>query len=425
MLRKNFRTRILKTLFLAGLCLITLSSCSSRKDDPLVIWTNNKEFAIYIEHYNATHSNSKAILVYKEEPSRSLPPAKDEPTPDLVIGSWLKNSTTRKYFSPLDYLFQENGLNRSIFYEQIIDYGVINEKQYIIPISFNTPMIAYDARQDGNLPAKKTINLEQIKQAAISFNTLDKSQNYTAMGFAPSWDADFLYFVSKVMGASYREKGTNFSWNEDAMANTAAYLKKWTQDANRDTTTEQNFNFKYLPMPEYKQVMSGRCLFAYMTSQDFFTLLPSQSQPLGFKWIEQNGSLAIEDSIISVGLYKHAKHTKQAEQFLSWFFTEQTQIELLDLQEEMKLDTRIFGIASGFSSIAQVNEKSYTSHYPQLLGALPDAKTLTLPNILPYRWQSLKEQVIIPYLEESINTDSTKTPATLEDRIADWSKQFF
>lgn len=410
-------------LALVGLC--TLISCSSKKEEPLVIWTSCKEFATYVEQFNASHENAKAVLVYKEQPARALPPAKDEQTPDLIIGSWLKNSTTRKYFTPLDYLFQERDLNRSIFYSQLIDYGVINEKQYLVPISFNIPAIAYDARQEENLPAGKSLTLNQIKECAKAFNTTDKAGNFTAMGFAPVWDTDFLYLVSKIQGASYREKGNSFSWNESAMEQTIRYLRAWTLDCNNDSTAEQNFQFKYLTMPEYKQVISGRTLFAYMTSDQLFTLSPSQLQPLSFRWVQSNGMSSVVDSIITVGLYKHAKHSSQAELFLKWFFTTQTQVELIQIQEDMKLDTRIFGIASGFSSIAQVNEACYPTHYSQLLGKLPEASSLTLPNILPYRWTSLKQQVIIPYLQQSSDTNALEAVEDLPNRIADWSKQFF
>lgn len=300
---------------LAAVTLCSLVSCSSKSEEPLVIWTSSKEFATYVEQFNATHTNAKAVLVYKEQPARALPPAKDEQTPDLIIGSWLKNSTTRKYFTPLDYLFQERQLNKSVFYRQLIDYGVINEKQYLVPISFNIPAIAYDSRQEANLPEGKSLTLNQIKECAKAFNTTDKSGNYTAMGFAPVWDTDFLYLVSKMQGASYREKGNSFSWNESAMDQTIRYLRAWTQDCNTDSTAEQNFQFKYLTMPEYKQVISGRTLFAYMTSDELFTLSPAQLEPLSFRWIQSNGMSSVEDSLITVGLYKHAKHSSQAELF--------------------------------------------------------------------------------------------------------------
>lgn len=413
------------SIALAAVALCSLVSCSSKSEEPLVIWTSSKEFATYVEQFNATHTNAKAVLVYKEQPARALPPAKDEQTPDLIIGSWLKNSTTRKYFTPLDYLFQERLLNKSVFYRQLIDYGVINEKQYLVPISFNIPAIAYDSRQEANLPEGKSLTLNQIKECAKAFNTTDKSGNYTAMGFAPVWDTDFLYLVSKMQGASYREKGNSFSWNETAMEQSIRYLRAWTQDCNTDSTAEQNFQFKYLTMPEYKQVISGRTLFAYMTSDELFTLSPAQLEPLSFRWIQSNGMSSVEDSLVTVGLYKHAKHSSQAELFLKWFFTTQTQVQLIQKQEEMKLDTRVFGIASGFSSIAQVNEACYPTYYSQLLGKLPEASSLTLPNILPYRWTSLKQQVIIPYLQQSSDTTSQKEVDDLTRRIADWSKQFF
>ena len=91
----------------------------------------------------------------------------------------------------------------------------------------------------------------------------------------------------------------------------------------------------------------------------------------------------------------------------------------------MKLDTVNFGIAGGFSSLKVVNEKYYPNFYRQLLGNLPSEEYLSMPKILPHSWNNLKANVIIPYLTETTNTDSQKEPATLQERISDWTKQFF
>ena len=91
----------------------------------------------------------------------------------------------------------------------------------------------------------------------------------------------------------------------------------------------------------------------------------------------------------------------------------------------MKLDSVNFGIAGGFSSLHDVNEKYYPAFYRQLLGNMPPEEYLTLPNILPYRWESLKANVILPYLLDSTNTNGSKNNSTLEERITEWTKQFY
>lgn len=402
-----------------------LVSCSPNKDKTVVIWTNNTEIVSYVELFNATHENTKAVVVYKKEPAHALPPSKDELTPDIIIGPWLKNSSTRKYFSPIDFLFLEKSISKQQFYPNLLQYGSINEKQYLLPVSFNLPAIMFARKNEHLAGSDRFLGLEQICSAATAFNQKNAKNVYSAMGFAPSWDSEFLYTVTKLKGTSYREKGTSFLWNEAALNSSIQMLRMWTATSNSDTTTEQNFQFRYLYMPSYRQITTGRCLFAYTTSDKLFALTEAQSSNIAFRWIVQDNKLPVEDSMITMGLYKEAEHGKQAETFIKWFLTEETQKKLIERTENMKLDSVNFGIAGGFSSIRNVNEKFYPAFYRQLLGNMPPEEYLTLPNILPYRWESLKTNVILPYLLDSTNTSGAKNSNTLEERITEWTKQFY
>ena len=274
-------------IFLLSLFSFTFFSCTKNSITPLVIWTDNPEIVSYAEYFNATHQDAKAVVVYKQEVARSLPPTKDELQPDIVIGSWLKNSTTRKYFTPLDYVLSEQNILRSAYYPQLINYGTINEKQYLLPVSFNLPTIIFSRKNEESVSQVSThlLNLQQIKTLAGAFNVKNSDDVYTAMGYAPSWDADFLYEVTKMYGVSYREKGSSFAWDQKAMQNALAQMREWTVARNTDTASEQNFQFKYLYMPKYRQVTTGRCLFACISSDDLFKLSEMQASGIAFRWL--------------------------------------------------------------------------------------------------------------------------------------------
>ena len=47
-------------------------------------------------------------------------------------------------------------------------------------------------------------------------------------------------------------------------------LKDWIFTENESAQTEQDFAFKYLFMPYYRQVISDRTLYAYTTSDQLF-----------------------------------------------------------------------------------------------------------------------------------------------------------
>jgi ABC-type glycerol-3-phosphate transport system substrate-binding protein len=404
---------------------LLLSGCSHSSEKPVIIWTSSPEFASYVELFNSSQNKAKAVIVYKDQPARALPPAKDEQVPDIVVGPWLKNASTRKYFTPVDYLFSEQKINKYLFYPQLIDYGEFNGKQYLLPVSFNLPAMVFSTKNSSYVTTDHLMSMDDIKTAAGKFNEKNKSDVYTAMGYAPSWDKDFLYLAAKLEGTSFREKGTSFAWNSKAMLSTITNLREWTTARNTDTTSEQNFQFKYLYMPEYKQVSLGKSLFAFMTSNELFSLTEEQQSGLSFRWISQNGKVPIEDQIITMGLYKDSKNSADAEVFLTWFNKEITQEAILKRNAAMHLDNITFGIAGGFSALKNVNEKVYPTYYRQVLGNLPSSDFLVTPNILPYRWPSLKDKVIIPYLTASTNTNNSTTVQSLEDRIADWSKQYF
>ena len=115
-------------------------------------------------------------------------------------------------------------------------------------------------------------------------------------------------------------------------------------------------------------------------------------------------------------------NAKKAEIFFEWLCSEKTQKALLEREKSMNLDTRTFGIAGGFSALKSVNTKIYPSYYRALLENQPPESKLTVPEMLPPRWTSLKEKVLLPYLTENLEDETT---SSLEDRIADWLRQSY
>lgn len=406
--------------------LFSFSSCT-KTSSTIIIWTDRQELVSYTELFNATHNNVKAIAIYKENLIASMPPQKNEIQPDLVIGSWLKSSTTRKYFSPMDYIFSENKLSKNDFYPQMLEYGVLNDKQYLVPLSFNLPMMVFAEQNESLLQNDHIITLDSLKSAATAFNSTNKDGTFSSIGYAPSWDMDFQYEATKIFGANYQEKGQAFSFNMDAIDSTVDFMRSWTSEFNGDTENETSFQFKYLYMSKQRQVSSGRGAFAFMTSNQFFTLSNEQSTGLTFRWlVNADEESLVEDNIITMGIFKKSNNKKDAELFIEWLSDESTQAELMDRNSSLNLDTVTFGIAGGFSAIKSVNANVFPSHYRELLGNLPDEQNLELPLILPYRWPVLKANVIVAYLQTTTDTAcdlESGEYATMDELVED-SKRF-
>lgn len=198
-----------------------LSGCANKagsrkrtvyQQNRIVIWTSCREFAQYIELFNRQHTDNCAILVYKENPALSLPPAKDENPPDIIVGSWLRTDSPQKNFKSLDYLFDTKKLTSDIFYPQLLDSGKRKHVQFLLPVSFNLPAIIFSTDNKELIPDSYVLSFDQIRSTASAFNAKNKKGAYTKIGFTPLGNNEFLYLVAKMQGADFREEKGEISW---------------------------------------------------------------------------------------------------------------------------------------------------------------------------------------------------------------------
>jgi ABC-type glycerol-3-phosphate transport system substrate-binding protein len=294
----------------------------------------------------------------------------------------------------------------------------------VLPVSFNLPAVIFDAANESLIPDGFMLTLSQIRESATAFNVKNRADIYTSLGFAPSWKPEFLYLAAKLKGAHLSSRQDSLVWETGALEEAAAYLREWTLTSNTSTTLEQDFAFKYLYTPGYKQVTSGKCLFHYMTSDELFSFPKDQLENIDFRWIYENRKIPVEDSEVFLGIYKKSKNAA-SEKFISWFMNENTQQHLLERQGVMRLNTVTFGIAGGFSALRSVNDRFFPAQYPLLLGNTPASEYIAESEALPTKWESIKNRVVLPYLEGAINTKYDAPPLTMDSLLAEWNKQYF
>jgi len=418
-LRKRFIPILCLPLIVAGL-LIFFSL--QPKETKVIIWTDQSSFASYAELFNTSQNEYQVIIKYKENLAEDFPAESGE-QPDIVIGPWLKNEKVRKNFMPLDFLFDNEKLSAKDFYPQLLDLGNMKGKQYLLPVCFNLPVIIFSEENEKLIEDNFVLSINQIKDLAAAFNKRNKG-TFTSMGFSPVWNADFMYVLSKLFGANYTEAEPLFSFNKESIEKSISYLKDWCYEINGNPEMEDEFQFKYLYGPVYRLVNSGKCLFGYTKTDYLFSLPPDRLQNINFRWIEQDKKIAVSDKLIYTGVYSGTKNKKGAASFITWFLNDKTQESLLERTAAQHLTISTFGISGGFSSLRAVNEKYLTKFYPQLYGHVPTAEFLSVPNILPARWEDIKPQVIIPYLKEaSRRKEGDPEIKDLEARMKDWLKQ--
>jgi len=396
---------------------VFLASCSGSKTAQ--IWTDRPEFAVYGEYFNTSQDEFKVSIKYHAFPAEELKKSFNNP-PDIIAGSWLKNSLTETSFQPLNRLFGKNRLSQDDFYPRILAIGQIEKDQYLLPVSFNIPALIFSRGRGPDLSNSFTIDFNEIRKLSKNFNTETRGA-YTRMGFSPLWNDDFLLTAAIMSGASFRE-AMPLAWDAAALDGSMEALYNWTKEINTDFQAEEDFTFKYFFEPPEKLILGGRILFSYMESRNLFILGSDVKNNLDFRWIIEQTRVPITEDILLMGIPKRSKSTKAAKAFLLWFFKIDNQRLLLEYSKSIRLSENIFGISGGFSSLSPVTELIFPRFYPELLGRMPPSENFMPPNILPGNWIAMKERVVLPYLHDRVRKEVADDTYPLERRLSDWMR---
>jgi len=406
-----------KFLFcLTVLTLLSFISCTLGSSDRIILWTDRPEFALYGEFFNASQDKYKVEVRYFESPAYKL--TETDEYPDIVAGSWIKSASVRSFFKPLDDLFNKDGLKRSDFYPRLLSQGVVDGRQYILPVNYNIPAMIF-SRESRNPPSNPfTIEMEEIKEKSKAFNVVSNGV-YSKMGFSLSSNDEFLFIVAVLFGAAFRE-ASPLAWDSQTLEQSISWVQNWIKEANTSIQVEDDFAFKYFYDPPDKLVNSGRILFTFMDSSSFFTLSEERRTNLDFRWIAANDRIPLDEGGVYYGIHKKTKALSAAKAFTKWFFSAETQKLLLETAKVSRLNESSFGIAGGFSAMRTVTEQVFPLFYPNLLGRMPPESYLSPPNILPRNWTAMKARVILPYLRDRIRHATREEVRSLERRISDW-----
>ncbi|MCX7787802.1 MAG: hypothetical protein N2442_08900 [Spirochaetes bacterium] len=388
--------------------------CSSYTPKTVVLTTSRKEVAAYIETFNTDQNDYRIELRFTPDSPVSIP--SEGSSSDIIISEYLAGNDTIKKFRPLDGLFFERKIPLRDFYTGLLKLGKRDNRQYLLPVSFDLPILIYDNRFPGKENELFLLNLEEVRAIAKSFLKIE-SGKIVQIGFSPLWYGDFILLTTQLFGADYTEDPVQvLRYNSKNLNQAIDFLKEWSQQDNGGPTNELRYKEKYLTTPPYRQVSLGWAHYAYSSASSFFLLPENRRLSLNFRWIGHKGKILALDSILYIGIPEKASNPKGAEAFLSWFFQLSTQKRLLEASQ-MKF-TYSFGIFGGFSSLTEINEKEYPRLYPYLMGHIPPAELLDFPPPVPYAWVELKKRILLPYLIDQLQTE--KPQGTLEDRLKTW-----
>lgn len=401
------------------LLLLTLlvSGCSLISNDVATMWTNQPEFAAFVELFNTTQSKYKIEIAYRAQPSLSLTSA--EKSPDLVIGDRLSSANIVGSFSPLDQILGNNEIDTSLFYKDLLSTGRHDGRQFLLPVSFDLPVILYQKSNSSNSDKQTLLTLDDIFSASKEFNKKSKD-NFKVMGFSPLWSPNFLFSTAELLGTDFHQTTRgNLAWDEQNLQKTITQLRSWVKEIDGGPQEESTFRDKYLYDPVYKLLETGRILYFPTTLTRYYDIPDAKRKTLEFRWLAEKTQIPVSENILYAGVPAHSRNKSAAYAFLKWFFKPETQSQLLDLVRYDRIKT--FGIGNGFSSLSVVNDRDFPQYYPALLGKIPPPDYLVYPKSLPNDWADLKSNVIIPWMQREVL--ATSAQQKLEEQLKAWRLQ--
>lgn len=408
------RKHICLKCLLAFLSILFIEGCSKNNSEVLILWTDNVEFASYAELFNSCQNDIKVAAVYKADIISAIQTVKGHTPPDLCAGSYLSSGISKHYFSKVSGVFSDK-LKPESFYPALLDFGKKGHTQYLLPVNFNLGAIVYDINNSDYVTGTDSINFDQIKESSKKFNTLNKDNIYTKMGFAPQWNADFLYEVIAADNIKFTYQNETIKFNIPQFETTLDSLKNWTNEINTSCNDEKDFSFKYLYTPYNKQVLQQKSLLAYATSDALLSLSEEQLDKMDFKWLSSNSKLTALENETMIGIYRKSKNKAACKKFIQWFMTKDAQEMMLKRKIDMNLDTNTFGIASGFSSLIEVNEHVLPIYYKCLLAKIPASTQIKAPFVYSSQWKTIKRDVLLPFVISNLEG---------KNEVADFSKNY-
>ncbi len=403
----------IKTAAVLLSALIILNGCSLFTKKTFVIWTDQPAIISYIENFNTAQKSVKAELVYKKNPAYEI--RKTKVYPDLVISSSLNSARVIDNFTKTDSLFKKNKIDRNTFYRKLLDKGMSDNRQILIPVSFNLPALMFRKGEVSYNISNFVLNEQNLIDISSDFN----SKNSSLLAFSPRWNREFLVHIADLYGASFQEKGSGrLSYNMENIENSLSFVRKFIEETNKGIENDIAFEDKYLYKPAENLLDEGKIFFSFTNLRKFYAISQKERVNLNFRWTAKDNYIMADEDIVYAGIPKHAENKRGAFDFLEWFFTHETQHKLMESAKKKR--TRSFGICMGFSSIKSVNEQTFPRHYPLLVGHIPPEDILEFPKPHPLEWRKIKKEAVLDWLYmESANK---KTETSFDDAVNNWYK---
>jgi ABC-type glycerol-3-phosphate transport system substrate-binding protein len=414
-----FRTPLIRrsvaVLVTAG-ALLALVGCNTELTT-VKLWSDRSDIAPIVELFNASQQRYRVVLNYTKTPADDLLTHQEQP--DVVFGDYLANSTILPRLRSMERTLKQGDIDGSQFYASLLELGEWNGGVRALPVSFDLPAVMFkDSPENRALPAF-ALELETLRTEGSSFNVTEDGRALR-IGFSPRWKNEFLYAVARLLNTRFRESGDGSPvWNDAAFREAIETLVAWTGETNGGVERENAFEEQYLYDPALQLLRRDRIRFWYTSSSAYYRYTEGERNELGYRWLRGERGIPVLEDVRFMGVPKGGENQAGAAAFMKWFFSPDNQRRIM----EQLTDTRVrgFGLLGGFSAVRSINRNVLAEMYPSLLGNIPLPSDLSFPERLPKNWDSLKSEVIEPWLYREVS--DMGHDASLSEQIHSWVLQ--
>lgn len=375
-----------------------LFSCGQSMETVRVL-TDQPELASAVAIYNNLHENIHIILQHAPSIESS---DIDTYTPDIIIGKEINSPAILDKLTPLE--------SSAAYYPALSGQKNHRGETIIIPLSFELPLIIATHKVMEKIPDPMIIRDSDTKQLEETFMQRDSLNRLTRGGFSPNWNP--LTYIDLLLLETWPPEGLIES-GENAnpiFENVKRNLNSWIMGSYGDLESDRIFNKRYRYKPDYLLISENRILFSRINFQDWVKLPNLTAKNLDIRYFAQGNKIPIS-SVVWGAQLKTSSSKEQAQLFLNWLLSPDTQKMLINRWEEEGLV--LFGFLNGLSSLDTVNETLITEKFPIMRGMVPNNYYLSMQQQVPNRWLRIRDEVIIPWFRSALyTTESTPSFST-------------
>jgi ABC-type glycerol-3-phosphate transport system substrate-binding protein len=402
--------------FAAPLAAVLLAAGCGLLPDPAVrLVTSRPEVAAYAERWNARQTDFRIEVQWRESPAQAV---LDGEVFDVAIGGELAAASVMDRLENLGDIVTPGRLDPAGFYPGLLAMGSRDNRPLAVPLSFDLPTLVC---LRGALPEDAppiAIGIEAVRELARPVNAIGKGGGLSSVGFSPLWDREFLLLAARLYGARPRAgRAGALAWDGEGLLAGVEFVRSWIADDNGGAALDRAFAARNLVQPWERLLASRKILFAFMPFTEFQALPEEKRRDLDYRWLARDGVVPVRDTVLFAAVPRTARNKRGAKAFLEWFAGPAAQRELAEVNRSLRLG--VFGVTSGFSALIELNEKDLPQRHPSILGRVPVAGMLAFPDPLPSGWSRLRDEAVLPWLEQAVTDGGA---GTLEDAIRAWQR---